>query len=311
MDSQKLLIVGCGDLGERLVRRLDIPFTDILGLRRNPPSPMPSGLLRYLAMDAADPAQWRSLAGFHPGVIVITMTPDAMSDEAYRRAYVTVCNCLIHYLREERWQPQLVLFVSSTRVYGALDGPVDEQSPVVPEGFAGQRLLEAEARIRDSGLPFCILRFSGIYGRDRVSRDRLAPGTASANAASRGRTGLLAQVIQGRVQRPNHITNRIHADDCAAVLAHLIRLQRQGRKLAPVYLTSDDCPAPLGEVCDWLAGQLGVAPPVLTLPAGGVVSGKRCDNRLLKTTGFRFTYPDYRSGYQPLLTDPAYSKGQV
>src|SRR5690606_24982960 len=102
-----------------------------------------------------------------------------------------------------------VLFASSTAVYGQDDGSwVDETSPTEPRRFTGRCLLEAEALLAGSGLGFSNVRFAGIYG----------PG--------RGR--LLSQVLDGSAvfgSEP-HITNRIHRDDCAGFLQHLIGMSQ-------------------------------------------------------------------------------------
>ena len=55
---------------------------------------------------------------------------------------------------------------------------------------------------------------------------------------------------------------------------------------------------------DWLAGQVGVdAPP--RMKADDVNSGrggnKRCSNRRLLESGFRFRYPGFREGYAAML----------
>jgi hypothetical protein len=68
---------------------------------------------------------------------------------------------------------------------------------------------------------------------------------------------------------PPSYTNRIHRDDCLGVLEWLHRRQLAGAELAPVYLASDDEPAPAGDVARWLAAELGVPEPPAAGGGGG------------------------------------------
>jgi len=283
MNSEKLLIVGCGDLGRRLAQRVKTDFSDIIGLRRSPAVPDEAGgVSRYIALDVTQTGAFSALETLSPDVVVITMTPSAYTDEGYQRAYVDSCKQVCAFLKSRAAPPRLVVFVSSTRVYAQQAGErVDEQSPTAPTGFPGTRMLDAESVIRNSGLPHIIVRFSGIYGP--------------------GRSRMIEQVRDGSVARQNVITNRIHADDCAGVIAHLIRRHKEGLPCLPVYLASDSAPVFLAEVTSWLAGQLKVEAPTYNV-ASEAAPGKYCNNAALLATGFQFRYPDYRSGYRALLS---------
>lgn len=289
MNSEKLLpvsvlILGCGDLGQRLAAQLPEGQYRVVGVRRSPPADTSS--LTYRQSDLSQPDTLRPLLAEPPDIIVITMTPDERNDAAYRRAYVDTCVHVVNTLKALRQSPTLLLFVSSTGVYGQQDGSwVDETSPTEPESFSGQRLLEAEAIIRASGFSHCIVRFSGIYGP--------------------GRTRLIEQVRQGRAVLSAAFTNRIHADDCAGVLAHLIDKARRGIEQESLYLATDSTPAPMAEVVNWLAMQLKVdraifAPDQLDNERGN----KRCANQRLLDSGYRLRYPGYQQGYAALLGLP-------
>jgi hypothetical protein len=85
------------------------------------------------------------------------------------------------------------------------------------------------------------------------------------------------------------------------VLQHLIERSQSGNELADCYLAVDNEPAPIAEVHQWLAAQLGV--PYRCDPDYRHMAGsKRGDNRRLRDSGFDFLYPDYRSGYSAVLT---------
>ncbi|MFW5816518.1 MAG: SDR family oxidoreductase [Wenzhouxiangella sp.] len=266
---KRLLIAGCGDLGMRLSRRLDPGAWTIHGLRRHPEQ-LPRQIEPVKA-DLQDPATLAPAAG-HWDAIVYQATPDERTPEAYRAAYVQGLNNLLGGCSVER-----LIFVSSTGVYGQDAGEwVDELAATEPRAFSGEILLEAEAvTARHGGL---IVRFSGIYGP--------------------GRDFLIRSLRAGRARcrpKPPQWTNRIHSEDCAGVLAHLLTLPAP----APVYCASDSRPAPRCEVLGWLADQLGVAAPAIDEQAAG--QGKRISNQRLLDSGYSFQYPDYITGYRELL----------
>lgn len=274
---KRLLIAGCGDLGARLYRRLDPQRWQVHGLRRRPEQ-LPAGimairadLLDQASLDAISP-QWDA--------VIYQATPGQRSEQAYRAAYVEGLSNLLSRCRSER-----LIFVSSTAVFGQDAGEwVDEASTTSPTAFSGRILLEAENMTRQHG--GLAVRFSGIYGP--------------------GREYLIQSVRSGRArcrEQPPQWTNRIHSEDCAAVLDHLLTLSAP----APVYCASDSRPAPRCEVLDWLAGEMKLPTPArdpdldidLDQDLGG--QGKRVANTRLLRSGFTFQFPDYTTGYRDLL----------
>ena len=266
---KSLLIAGCGDLGTRLSARLQQSEWRIHGLRRRPEQ-LPS-FIRGIGADLLAP---RSLAPLPRSwdAVIYQATPGERTPEAYRSAYVDGLQNLLRHVRARR-----LIFVSSTAVYGQDQGEwVDEDSVTEPRGFSGRTLLEAEAKTRESG--GLVVRFSGIYGP--------------------GRDYLIRSIQSGRARcrpDPPQWTNRIHADDCAAVLHHLLTLPDP----ASLYCASDSRPAPRCEVLGWLADQLELPGPQADVKRSG--EGKRVRNLRLTSTGFEFQYPDYMSGYRTLL----------
>jgi len=272
MSKRRLLIAGCGDLGVRLAARLDARGQwQVTGLRRNidrlPATiqAVRADLDRPESLEAID-RRWDA--------VIYTATPGERSPAAYRRAYLQGLRHLLDQVRTDR-----LVFCSSTAVYGQQRGEwVDEQSPAQPSRFNGEILLEAERLARASG--GVVVRFSGIYG---PGRDWLIRKLRSGEAACR--------------RDPPEWTNRIHSEDCAAVLAYLIDLPRPD----PLYLASDALPAPRHEVLAWLADRLGVAPPRIEPDQPGADQGKRVCAQKLRQAGFALQYPDYRSGYAQML----------
>jgi nucleoside-diphosphate-sugar epimerase len=81
--------------------------------------------------------------------------------------YVEKINHLLVALRKTM-VPRL-LFISSTSVYGRLQGRVDESTPPVPDSAAGKQLLEAEKLIWGDRISRAtlIIRLGGLIGSDR------------------------------------------------------------------------------------------------------------------------------------------------
>ncbi len=266
---KRLLIAGCGDLGQRLAAVVAGKGWQVTGLRRR--AEVLQAPIRPLSADLSRPDTLVPVAG-HWDAVVYQATPDERSEAGYRRAYRDGLANLLELISTPR-----LLFVSSTAVYGEDQGSwVDEDTPPEPQRFNGQIMLEAEDLAGSAG-GICV-RFSGIYGP--------------------GREYLLRSVRTGKARcrrTPPQWTNRIHVDDCAGVLAHLLDLDRA----EPVYCATDNLPAPRCEVLDWLATRLGVEPPAEDDQAEGC--GKRISNRRLTSSGYRFLYPDFRSGYASLL----------
>lgn len=274
--KQKILLIGCGDIGRRMAAYLDPNNYQITGLRRN--CPANTTAIRYLPCDASNPGALLQCLneGFH--YIVITLTPSERSDAGYERTYVRSCHNLITALQTLQHQPARIIFVSSTAVYHQDDGAwVDEDSPAQPTNFNGIRLLEAETIIRCSGFKHTVVRFSGIYGP--------------------GRNRLIEQVRQGQIADGNHYTNRIHAEDCAGFLAHLITRMDSPESL---YLATDSEPTPLATVTAWIAQQLGVGNSRIAATATER-GNKRVSNKRMLETGYQLRYPGFREGYAELL----------
>lgn len=270
--SRRILIAGCGDVGIRCGLRLSQAGDEVWGLRRRPDD-LPAGL-RPLAGDLADRAsleppfaEWDA--------IVYCPAPGERTERAYETVFLTGQENLARRVSARRF-----LFVSSTAVYGQDDGSwVDENSPTEPGAFNGSVLLAGEALAARCWERPVVVRFGGIYGpgRDRLLR--------------------LVRAGAGEIQAdPPQWTNRIFADDCAAMLQFLLVLEEP----AGVYNGVDGAPTARFEVMRWLARELG-APPPRPVAGGPGSAGKRVSSARVRRAGFRFAYPDYRAGYGALL----------
>ncbi|WP_031429593.1 SDR family oxidoreductase [Methylomicrobium agile] len=267
-----ILIVGCGDVGTRLGKRLIAEGHRVTGLKRQPPG-VGEGI-RYLKADISDAD---SLAGLETDFdqLFYSVSADGRNESSYRAVYESGLRNVLEKFPGIPW-----IFVSSTSVYGQSHGEwVDEMSPAEPGNPNARLIREAEKRVLAAHPGNIVARFSGIYGPGREYLVRLA---ASRPAIQR---------------TPLYYTNRIHRDDCAGVLAFLFEQRLAGRTLDACYLASDDDPAPLWEVVSWLAERQQCPLPAVKETGADAPMNKRCNNARLKALGYRFLYPGYREGY--------------
>ena len=270
----RVLIAGCGRVGTALAAKLAQKGHVVWGLRRsNTPLPPLVHLWR------ADLSKAESLrdppAKFD--ILFYTASADKRDERAYRLAYIDGVEALQQALTK---QPpvQRAFFTSSTAVYGQSNGQwIDETSNAEPKHFNGKIMLEAEKRFADAPWEATIVRFSGIYGNTS--------------------TTLIDRVMRGKQAATTKWTNRIHVDDCARVLAHLLSED----KLSELYLASDPMPASMTEVATWLSRELKTPTPPPEDPRSPADLGKRCNVDRLLATGYRFIYPSYKEGYSAII----------
>ncbi len=275
----RILIFGCGDVGISLGCLLAADGHRVYGLRRET-----SAIAAPLIPVAADVAKPSTLEDLPPvDYAFYLVAASSYSDEAYRAAYVEGVGNALHALGKSSGTRRFFL-ASSTSVYGQRDGGwVDETAPTEPDGFSGRRVLEGERLLAHSPLPTTVVRFGGIYGP--------------------GRQHLIERVRSGKpcVNDPPQYMNRIHRDDCAGVLRHLMGLEAA----ESLYLGVDCEPTAQCQVMIWLANKLGVASPQpVALMADAVsaqAANKRCRNARLQASGYRFKFPTFREGYGALL----------
>lgn len=275
----KALLLGFGDLARRLAPRLCAQGWQVTGVRRSAATFAGVTMVRGNCRDGA--LLDRLLVG--QDLVVVSLTPGAFTEQAYRETYVESAQAIADAVGRQVAAPRCLLWVSSTSVYGQNDGAwVDESSPAQPSGFSGRCLLAAEDSLRQASPTSTIVRFSGIYGP--------------------GRSRLIEQVQRGQcaASEPPQWTNRIHRDDCAAVLHHLASLAMSGTALAPCYIGSDCEPVPLHLVHQWLAQKLGVTVSPVA-PDATMRSNRRCSNKLLLASGYEFIYPTFREGYGGMI----------
>ena len=277
--KKNLLLVGCGDIATQLGHRMLVRGFAVTAIRRNT-ALLPAEFVGISA-DVTKPETLSALASMEFDVVVITLTPFARSEEGYLQSYYQGTKNILAALQHN--SKALILFASSTSVYHQADGSwVDEASPTHPEGYSGQVMLKTEKLLVDSRNPSISVRFGGIYRT--------------------GQEVFLNQVRAGAVAPArDYYSNRIHSNDCAGVLQHLIACYGNGEKLDQCYLAVDCEPAPLAEVVTWLRQQLAEQVIENGAELKRRAGSKRCSNRRLLDLGYQFKYPSYREGYQTII----------
>jgi nucleoside-diphosphate-sugar epimerase len=238
---ERLLIIGCGDVGQRVVRvqrhvrvvALTSSPERVAALRAQGVTPVVGNL------DA--PASLQRLAGWATRVLHLAPPPLQGSTDPRTLA--------LNQMLMRRSAPLSVVYGSTSGVYGDCAGAwVDESRKVNPVTPRAQRRVDAEARVRHLGrlrsstVRVSVLRIPGIYAPDReggTPRDRLLRGTP-----------VLAR-------EDDVFTNHIHADD----LARACQLALWRGKPQRVVNVNDDSQMRMGDYFDMAAGLYGLAKP--------------------------------------------------
>ena len=285
--QSSLLIIGCGDVGLRVVRALGGRLR-VLALTS---SPARCDALRAVGVmplvgDLDDPATLGRLAGLADAVLYLAPPPASGHTDPRLHA-------LLHAL-SRRTRPARVVYASTTGVYGDCKGErVTETRPLNATTDRARRRVDAESRLRAwgraTGVRVTTLRIPGIYASDREGGDprhRVRRGTPVLAAADDG------------------YTNHIHADDLArACIAALWRGRPQR-----VVQVCDDSDMKTGDYYDLVADLSGLARParVTRAQAGEHFSAaqwsflnesRRLSNERMKSElRLRLTRPTIREG---------------
>jgi nucleoside-diphosphate-sugar epimerase len=222
----RLLILGCGDIGMRLLPLLRNRFrvfavTSQAGRRDELRA---AGAIPIVA-DLDQPASVARL-GALASLIVHLAPPQSDGVQDTRTRHLTAI------LRKHA----TVVYVSTTGVYGDCGGMlVDETRPLNPQNSRARRRMDAEQTLRAwarrSGGHLSILRVPGIYAANRLPLERVKKGTPALR------------------EQDDVYTNHIHADD----LARIVMLALLRGAPCRVYHAVDDSNMKMGEYFDAVA----------------------------------------------------------
>lgn len=230
----RLLLVGCGDVGMRLLPLLRQRFR-VFAVTSQPARMAElraAGVIPVVA-NLDQPDSLRRLAGLAD--TVVHLAPPQSEGRLDRRT---------RNLASILPRQGTLVYVSTTGVYGDTGGACfDESRPVAPVNARAQRRVDAEQVLRrwarHAQARLAILRVPGIYAADRLPVERLKSGTPALNAAD------------------DVYTNHIHADD----LAHIILLALARARPQRVYHTVDESNLKMAQYFDLVADTFGLPHP--------------------------------------------------
>lgn len=295
-----MLIIGCGDVGLRVVRSLNGPQGGsgrprVLALTSSPtrvPQLRGAGVTPLLG-NLDDAATLARLAGV--ATRVLHLAPPPGEREVGPRWWLDPRSTALARALRRRTLPQSLVYASTSGVYGDCAGAwVPESRPVAPATPRAQRRVNAERAMRHlgrAGVPVSILRVPGIYAPDREG------GTPEARL--RRGTPVLAE--------PDDVyTNHIHADDLArACMLALWRARAQR-----IYNVADDSQLKMGDYFDFAADLYGLPRPPrvqrstaqeqlpLSLLSFMGESRRLTTKRMARELRLRLRYPTVREGLQ-------------
>lgn len=282
---ERVLVVGCGDVGLRCVPRL--PHAQRAALTSSAqrvPALRQAGVVPMVG-NLDQPATLQRLAGWATRVLYLAPPPSDGRRDPRTRALLQAL--------ARRGRPVALVYGSTTGVYGDCQGAwVDENRPLAARTVRAQRRVDAETEVRRWGLrhgvPVTVLRIPGIYAPDRpggTPRDRLLKGLPVLQAAD------------------DVYTNHIHATDLARAAVRALWCAR-----ARVYNVCDDTDLRMGDYYDLAADLYGLPRPErvdrqqaaqrlspMTLSFMGE-SRRLSNQRLKRELRFVLAYPTVREG---------------
>lgn len=178
----------------------------------------------------------------------------------------------------ERFQPERVVYISSTGVYGAAT-EVGAETPAAPSDERGRQRMREEQWIASGEWSSLILRAAAIYGPGR---------------------GVHRAVREGRVARGSsaQLVSRIHVDDLAALAEAGLFCDVSG-----AWPVADEMPCASAEIAAWLRVLLGL-PEIQTQEKEFTVSGRKVDgSEIRRLLGVPLAYATWQAGILASLAE--------
>ncbi len=271
----RVLVVGCGYVGQPLAEKLAEAGHEVFGLSRKPPEfgarvvPIACDITRGDELKRVPPAY---------DAVINTASSSKGGVEEYGAVYLGGARHLLAHLRFQKY-----IWTGSTSVYAQGDGVVvTEESPAEPTSATSRILRETEDLLLQGGQGI-ILRLAGIYGPDRGH--------------------LFQQYLRGEARMHGgggRWLNMIHREDAVGAIMAALKTARAGE----IYNVTDDEPVTERDFFMWLAKRLKrELPPVVPEAelAGrkrGVTSKRVSNRKLREQLDYGLVYPTFREGYR-------------
>jgi len=278
---KNIVIIGYGDIGNRVAQRYAELSVPVIGVARSHHAPSVASTPGFSVMKAdLDLPESLQPLPLRDAVVFYFAPPSGkgITDSRLRHllAGITAENL-----------PQKFILISTTAVYGHCSGEwVTESTPVDPQTDRGKRRLDAEQALQDWSVKvqrdIVILRVAGIYAADRLPVERLQ------------------QKLPILYEHLSPYSNRIHADDLAMICVAAAQKAANGA----IYNVCDGQPSTMSHYFKSIAKALDLpAPPEIDHEAAqqvmsaGMLSylseSRRIHNhKLLDELGVTLTYPN-------------------
>ncbi|WP_089605380.1 NAD(P)H-binding protein [Acinetobacter piscicola] len=232
-----ILFIGYGKTSQRVAKQLFQQDHQITTVSR---SPKDDDFAQHLTQDIQqlDLSQVQVIDAVY--VLLAPSRGNSQSPiENYQQTYVDSVQPIVKALKHH--PVKRIIVVSSTRVYGESHGErIDDDSETIPSDEQGRLLLKMEQLWQQAYPKECVIvRPTGIYGTSVARMQKLAETTKT---------------------YPNiHWSNRIHIDDLANFLVHLLHVERAEKS----YICTNNQPIPLHEMILKIQRELNLPELVL------------------------------------------------
>jgi len=283
---ENVIIVGCGDIGQRVAQRWQVRGVTVTGIVASEVSLKSlelQGVKSYqLDLDESEP---NFPDATDQSLLYYFAPPPAKGVEDSR------CQHMLSTLSNQKLIPKRIVAISTTGVYGDCAGDVINEDQIPnPTADRARRRHDMENRLRDwcesHATELVILRVGGIYGPQRLPLKRIQQGVP-----------VLEESLAPK-------TNRIHQEDLADICVAAAKVDTAYR----IYNVSDGTDSNMTEYFYTLADHFHLPRPRAvdwaeaerTMSAGMLSylkESRRIDNaRMLAELGIILRYPTLEIG---------------
>lgn len=288
-DNSSFLIIGCGDIGRRVAKRLIQQGFEVSATSHSSNSEKLESIgINTFSADLDSPESLQNINRSFDYVFYFA-PPNSLGITDSR-----ITGFLNSYLKTHLCKR--LLYISTTGVYGDQNEKwIDENTPTNPTVDRSLRRLNAEEQVKSFsqkfGVDFIIVRVAGIYSLEKLPINRLQHGKQ-----------ILDRKLSGS-------SNRIHADDLAQICVTAILNSNTGE----IYNATDGHPStmsdyfievantfdlPKPEEVDWKFAEENFTPAMLSyLKESKKISAEKIQQQL----GITLKYPSLKEGLEQCL----------
>lgn len=294
MSNSLPLIFGCGYIGKKIARLFQQQSVQSVCVVHSQASrdACESMGLQAFQVNLDDAQALKQLPEMdHDRIVYLVPPPPRGQQDTRMTQFIT-------WLGQRQKQPQRIVLISTTGIYGDCHGEwIDETKPPEPQADRAYRRLDAETQLsnycNEQNIQHIIFRVPGIYGADKLPIQRITSGEPIVRPEDSG------------------YTNRIHAEDLAAFCVEAMMLDVE----PGIYNACDGNPSTMNDYFMRVADAKGLPrPEEISLEqaqqqlSAGMLSylaeSKRISNKKL-VNHFKtpFKYPDLTAGLKDIKKD--------